>query len=450
VRQGRLIRATCFGQSAAHFALAKGRHPLPVSVQFVSGALRQCAEFGSAAVIRRRDGGDGRLLTARNAAAPATCGCDARVVDAKVNDQGGVKGLEGPTDVTLSPDGRSLYVANLKGKSVVAFKRDAATGLLAYLGTQTDGVGGATGLDGAVGIAASPDGKHVYVSAFNAGAVVVFARKPSGALAFVEAHRDGQRRVEGLGGATGIAVSPDGTSVYATGQRGNGIAIFARDRATGRLRFVDAKINGRDDTTKLTGPNSITVSADGLYAYVTALTDDSLVVFRRDPATGRLAFVEATVNGTPGIPGLDGPNGLVISPDGRRVYVGGAMSDTVTIFDRSAATGRVTFVDMASNGAARVTGLDNPSRPTLTPDGACLFVGAFKSGDVAIFTRTPDGTLRFVDAVSAGQDGVQHLEGAAYSVSSPDGRYVYALGQKSNAVVVLRREARPPQSANSP
>ena len=50
---------------------------------------------------------------------------------------------------------------------------------------EQDGVGGLDGLDGASQVAVSPDGAHVYVAAFNDDAVTVFRRDAStGRLSF--------------------------------------------------------------------------------------------------------------------------------------------------------------------------------------------------------------------------------------------------------------------------
>ena len=83
----------------------------------------------------------------------------------------------------MSPDGQSVYVVSQSSGAAAVFERDPATGALAQKpGTagcvSDDGTGGACQdgreLDDARGVAASEDGKSVYVASFESDAVAVF------------------------------------------------------------------------------------------------------------------------------------------------------------------------------------------------------------------------------------------------------------------------------------
>jgi DNA-binding beta-propeller fold protein YncE len=97
----------------------------------------------------------------------------------------GGRGLDSPRAVAVSPDGKNVYVASFDSDSVAVFQRDAGTGWLFQLSgtagcvSQT-GSGGncAVGkaLDGARTVSVSPDGKNVYVGSFGNDAVAVFSR----------------------------------------------------------------------------------------------------------------------------------------------------------------------------------------------------------------------------------------------------------------------------------
>src|SRR2546427_9658116 len=58
-------------------------------------------------------------------------------------------------------------------------------------------------------------------------------------LRFLEVQRNGSGGVTGLNGATGVAVSPDGKHVYAAGELDDALAVFTRDSASGALTFVE-------------------------------------------------------------------------------------------------------------------------------------------------------------------------------------------------------------------
>ena len=89
-------------------------------------------------------------------------------------------GLESAYDVELSPDGRSLYTAAAISDSVAVFARDSGTGRLQAGGciaeTTVEGCTDGHALDGAIAVAASPDGKNVYVTSRTSDAVAVFSR----------------------------------------------------------------------------------------------------------------------------------------------------------------------------------------------------------------------------------------------------------------------------------
>jgi len=177
--------------------------------------------------------------------------------------------------VAVSPDGKTVYVAPGRSDAVAVFARDTRTGGLIpggciqnTGGTDCNGAGGtAPGLAGAEGVAVSPDGKSVYVSSFDSGAVAVFARDtttggltPGGCIqntGGTDCNASGAT-APGLSGAFGVAVSPDGNSAYVASPGSNAIAAF--ERAAGsrsrHRRTGPAISKGRSRSASLTGRRS--------------------------------------------------------------------------------------------------------------------------------------------------------------------------------------------------
>jgi DNA-binding beta-propeller fold protein YncE len=302
--------------------------------------------------------------------------------------ENGRRGLEGcrkgrsfgePTGIAISPDGKNVYMAASGYDGIVVFDRDTRTGALtqkrgkAGCISPIEGCAKARALEGARGIAISPDGRNVYLAA--SGVTIFDRNRRSGTL---RQKRGGEgcitdpesesiafacRRGRGLGGAFDIAVSADGRSVYAVG--GRAMAILDRDRRTGALRqkrggagcirpggTTDCR-EGRD----LSGAKAIAVSPDGVSVYVTykrtALGgSNALLTFNRNLATGALTAKPgeagcivgtaepeteseaAAIEGCRKGRALDGARGVIVSPDGRSVYVTSVISAGVAIFDR--------------------------------------------------------------------------------------------------------------------
>jgi hypothetical protein len=199
-----------------------------------------------------------------------------------------VDGVLSARDVAVSPDGSHVYVAGWLSNAVAVFERDSITGELTFVEVERDGVGGVDGLEGPTGLAVSADGEHVYASSEVDDAVVTFDRDPvTGELSFIEAIVDGSG-AEGLDGAAALALSPDGASLYVAGGVDDAIAVFDRDAPSGVLTVREVHVDTFGGVHGIDGAGCVAVTADGSHVYAGA------AAFARDPETGELAFIEET------------------------------------------------------------------------------------------------------------------------------------------------------------
>ncbi|MGB0871502.1 MAG: beta-propeller fold lactonase family protein [Solirubrobacterales bacterium] len=280
------------------------------------------------------------------------------------------RALAGADVVAVSPDNKSVYVGTFESDGVASFTRNRATGSI----TQKAGTAGcivetplsgcATGraLNGAEGLTISPDGKSVYVGAAIGNGVAVLRRSTStgnlsqatgvtGCWAFQAAN--GCSEGHGLVGADSMQVSPDNKHLYVASGVGKSIAAFRRNRSTGsilQLRGIAgcyaqaAHTLGRCVTgVQLDTPEGIVVSPDGNSVYVGSFFSNAVAVFDRVAYTGTLTqragpngcVVDPATSGCNTGRALLGANGLAISADGRRLYVGAANSSAISVFSRS-------------------------------------------------------------------------------------------------------------------
>jgi 6-phosphogluconolactonase (cycloisomerase 2 family) len=257
-----------------------------------------------------------------------------------------VPSLDGATSLAFSPDQRQLYVGGLGNGTVTVFQRNPDTGALTFASAATDGVDRVDGLAGARDVVVSPDGKHLYAAGLAENAVVAFGRDPdTGALTYIEHEQNGQAGVEGLVGVWGLALSPDGKHLYVASQFDDSLTVFARDAGTGALSYVETRKQEEEEVDGMKGAVTVRVSGDGTHVYLAGSSEGAIAVFGRNPETGKLTFIENVRDRKGDVRGLGGVFNLVLTDDGRQLYAAAFDDGAIAHFRRDPATGKLTFVD---------------------------------------------------------------------------------------------------------
>ena len=335
-------------------------------------------------------------------------------------------GLDGPNSVAVSPDGQNVYATSVDSDSIAIFRRNPSSGALSQAPGDAGCIseGGAGGcrsgraLDGADVVVTSADGANVYVGAFFGSAIAAFDRdestgalvQPAGPAGCVTQVPDpGCTNGRALGFVEGLAISEDGTSVYAAAAGSNALAILDRDPSTGALSqasdgtgcITQSDTTGCTTGTQLSGANAVAVSPDDETVYVTSLFSNSVTTFARTPSTGDAAQLEGTAGclvylvaiGCRLGQALDAPEGLTLSPDGKSLYVTAFDSSAVDTFNRNTGSGAIAQKALKAGCTAirqqrNCTfgrGLVGSSSAAVSPDGKFAYVTAFGSDAVAIF-----------------------------------------------------------------
>lgn len=327
---------------------------------------------------------------------------------------------------------------------------DSTEGHLGFMEKHTNG------LANAFAVTVSADGQHVYASGDAERAVNAFRRdSSSGRLTFIHTLRQDQSDdfgaiVRGLEGGMGLEISSDGQHVYATGREKNAVAAFSRDPATGRLRFVEVLVDGQTDSAGKTidglfAAEDLALAPDGAHVYVAGQRDNAVAVFRRNANTGELVFEQALKSGQPkpggGVfAGLTETRGVVVSPDGGHVYTAGYGENTIVHFTRDSQTGRLTFGETSGGDLWYAFWVG------ISPDGLQVYSVLHYSAALVAYSRDPvTGRLSPREILQSGAtdslgNRVTGIANPMRGASSPDGRYVFVPGNGGDALVVFRRD----------
>ena len=209
-------------------------------------------------------------------------------------------------------------------------------------------------MEGATGVAISPNGKFVYVSSEHDNAIAHFSRSgPSGAIApegCIDDESNGPdtctTQTNGLASAETLVVSPKGDSVFLVAEGSHAVLRFARNKDSGKLKdkgCIEDKQEGSDVCSKkahgLSEAGGLAISPNGKFLYVAAGGDDAVTAIKRKSggSISVLGCVDDNDNGfgegkcgSKG-DGLAEPEGIVVSPDGKHIYVAAEGDDAVVL-----------------------------------------------------------------------------------------------------------------------
>lgn len=356
-----------------------------------------------------------------------------------ITDVDGPYGLVGAHGVTVSPDGRDVYVVSFDDNALVVLGRNAGTGGLTYATTHFNGEGDLTGLFRAVALTVAPDGRDLYVASFFGDAIVAFRRDvTTGAVTFNETLFGGLGGILGLTQLEAVTVSPDNAHVYVASYGDNSVTSLRRDPESGRLEVIDVDISGQNGVAGLFRAAGVAISPDGRHIYVVGGGDSALAAFERDPVTGRLDFLEAHFQGTNGVSGLEVPVAVAVSPDGADVY--GLGNDGIAHFRRQPDSGRLSFAAVQTDGVVNEAGTSGPTALAVSVGGVFVYVTRGADDTLAVLQRDPiTGDLRFIEAHDNEQGELPSLAGMSSVAVAPDDRSVYVAAQFGDAVNAFQR-----------
>jgi len=306
-----------------------------------------------------------------------------------------------------------VYVANSGSGDVSQF--EDVTGGLSPLSPPT-----VSASPGASGVAASPDGGSVYVTNYADDTISRYAIASSGGLSF----RNSTKETSGSSpGPVVVRADAGGGSAYVvnTGARSVSQYTIAPDGTLSPKSPVSvAAGTGASGAAVTPDLPSVTPSV-----YVTNFSDSSISQYTI-AANGTLSPKSpATVSAGLG----NGPGAVAVSPDGHSAYVANGNTDLISQYT-VAADGTLSPKTPFTVGAGR-----GPVGVAVSRDGGSAYVtnrgdpSVSKPASVSQYTIAPNGTLspKSPPAVPAGN-------GASAVVLSPDGASAYVTNFSDNTV----------------
>ena len=276
-----------------------------------------------------------------------------------------------------------------KHGTVSSYAIDRSTGELKHLNTVDSGGAGPTY------VSVHPSQKHLLVANYFGGSIAVLPIASDGTL----------------GSASDVKVD--------SGEIGPTRAVHA---APGSFAF-----SGHDRTHA----HMISADPSGRYVLHVDLGLDKIFIWKFDPSTGKLSAAEQPFVALP--PG-DGPRHFHFHPNGKWFYSIQEEGSTVAVYDWDSQVGRLAVKQTISTLPAGYSGSNFCSEILVSPDGRYVFAGNRLHDSIAIFSVGLDGALRYET-----EEWTRGNYPRSFTFD-PTGEFLFCCNQRADHVAVFRVE----------
>jgi len=247
-------------------------------------------------------------------------------------------GGSGPCYVEVSADGKTALIANYGSGSFAAFPL-AENGEVQPMSGFIQDQGSSINKDRQEGphahcLVAGPKDKFAYGCDLGLDKVIIFKFDPShGTL--VPAEPPFAQTQPGAG-PRHIAFHPNGRWAFVINEMGSSLTSFRCDRSSGALQEIQTVSTLPEGFSGQNTCAEVAVHPSGKFVYGSNRGDNSIVVFACDKKSGRLAFVERVSTGG------RTPRQFEIDPTGRYLLAANQDSDTIVVFAVDSISGKLT------------------------------------------------------------------------------------------------------------
>lgn len=294
-----------------------------------------------------------------------------------------VRNLVNPSFLALSTNGEFLYTVHGDESDASAFKVDRRTGLLTFINRQS------TQGRNPVHLALDPTGRFLVVSNHIGASLAVLPVNADGSLGaltqLVKLEGPlGPHRVEQKQAKPHFnPFDPSGRFVVVPDKGLDRVFTFRFDQ--GRLAPAEVPFAITRETA---GPRHVSFHPKAPFAYVVNELDSTVTAYRVTPATGALAPFQIVSALPETFTGNSRASELQIDAQGRFLYASNRGYDSIAVFRIDPATGALKFIE------AEPTQGRTPRFFTLSPDGRFMFALNEDSDSIVTLAVDPNaGTL---------------------------------------------------------
>jgi 6-phosphogluconolactonase len=297
-----------------------------------------------------------------------------------------------PAHLWIAPNGKTLYTVNWEADGgVSAYHIDGHTGALTFLNKSSSHGGDPNQ------VVVDPSGRVAVTVNYTTGTLAAYKLEPDGKLGeafYVEKHSGVPLSPKQPGPKQhGIQFSKDNKFMFITDLGLDRVYSYRFDAAAPSITPFDPPYV---QTHAGAGPRRIQMSPDGKFLYVDHETDSEVGVYTIDGGNLKEIQVISTVPAEAKAHNTTAE--LVISPDGKFLYVGNRGHDSVSVFAIDRKTGILTLKENVPSGGR------TPRNVRIDPTGNWFFAANENGGNVTEFKidratghLTPTGVAVSID-----------------------------------------------------
>ena len=282
-----------------------------------------------------------------------------------------------PSFIEIHPGGKFLYAVSESGDAgtVNAFAIDPDTGNLKLLNSRPSGGSSPCHVN------IDRSAKNVLVTNYSSGSASVIPIAADGSLAeptgFVQ-HEGSSVNPQRQKGphAHSVNLSPDNRFAFVADLGLDKVMVYKLDVDKGTIAANDpafAKVKPG------AGPRHFAFGADGRYAYVINELDGTITAFKYEPASGTLTEIQTISTLPADFHGSNGCAEVRVHPSGKFLYGSNRGDDSIAVYRIDPAKGTLTFVEHER------AGIKTPRNFNIDPTGKFCIVANQGGNSVVVF-----------------------------------------------------------------